>query len=181
MGKKEKSPRSKVPPSPPKEKTNKDAVDKSKEMKKSFVLLASTLHPKKVVREEMKNEKRKAEEKKKKEEVKRSKSKDDRKNEQKSIKEFFLQKAQETSASSMDENGKTAVKEVKKEKDKAIAIENNFGANKEYLTAFESFVKKEKSPRSKVPPSPPKEKTNKDAVDKSKEMKKSFVLLASTL
>merc|ERR1719319_380126 len=80
----------------------------------------------------------------KKEEVKRSKSKDDRKNEQKSIKEFFLQKAQETSASSMDENGKTAVKEVKKEKDKAIAIENNFGANKEYLTAFESFVKKEK-------------------------------------
>merc|ERR1719319_288411 len=117
----------------------------------------------------------------KKEEVKRSKSKDDRKNEQKSIKEFFLQKAQETSASSMDENGKTAVKEVKKEKDKAIAIENNFGANKEYLTAFESFVKKEKSPRSKVPPSPPKEKTNKDAVDKSKEMKKSFVLLASTL
>merc|ERR1719319_1848547 len=104
----------------------------------------------------------------KKEEVKRSKSKDERKNEQKSIKEFFLQKAQETSASSMDENGKTAVKEVKKEKDKAIAIENNFGANKEYLTAFESFVKKEKSPRSKVAPSPPKEKTNKDAVDKSK-------------
>merc|ERR1712203_324477 len=115
------------------------------------------------------------------EEVKRSKSKDERKNEQKSIKEFFLQKAQETSASSMDENGKTAVKEVKKEKDKAIAIENNFGANKEYLTAFESFVKKEKSPKSKLPPSPPKEKTNKDAVDKSKEMKKSFVLLASTL
>merc|ERR1712203_967003 len=115
------------------------------------------------------------------EEVKRSKSKDERKNEQKSIKEFFLQKAQETSASSMDENGKTAVKEVKKEKDKTIAIENNFGANKEYLTAFESFVKKEKSPKSKLPPSPPKEKTNKDAVDKSKEMKKSFVLLASTL
>merc|ERR1712203_485382 len=115
------------------------------------------------------------------EEVKRSKSKDERKNEQKSIKEFFLQKARETSASSMDENGKTAVKEVKKEKDKTIAIENNFGANKEYLTAFESFVKKEKSPKSKLPPSPPKEKTNKDAVDKSKEMKKSFVLLASTL
>merc|ERR1712139_508542 len=97
------------------------------------------------------------------------------------IKEFFLQKAQETSASSMDEtnNGSKGVK--REEKDKQTAIENNFGANKEYLTAFESFVKKEKSPKSKLPPSPPKEKTNKDAVDKSKEMKKSFVLLASTL
>merc|ERR1712228_812568 len=87
-----------------------------------------------------------------KDEVKKSKSKDekkeDRKKEQKSIKEFFLQKAQETSASSMDEtnNGSKGVK--REEKDKQTAIENNFGANKEYLTAFESFIKKDKSPRS---------------------------------
>merc|ERR1712037_1063097 len=93
-----------------------------------------------------------------KDEVKKSKSKDekkeDRKKEQKSIKEFFLQKAQENSASSMDEtnNGGKGVK--REEKDKQTAIENNFGANKEYLTAFESFIKKDKSPKSKGPASP---------------------------
>merc|ERR1711971_806025 len=116
-----------------------------------------------------------------KDEVKKSKSKDekkeDRKKEQKSIKEFFLQKAQETSASSMDEtnNGGKGVK--REEKDKQTAIENNFGANKEYLTAFESFIKKDKSPKSKGPASP----ANLESEKAKAEAKKSFVLLASTL
>merc|ERR1712051_1149822 len=116
-----------------------------------------------------------------KDEVKKSKSKDekkeDRKKEQKSIKEFFLQKAQETSASSMDEtnNGSKGVK--REEKDKQTAIENNFGANKEYLTAFESFIKKDKSPKSKGPASPAALESEKAKA----EAKKSFVLLASTL
>merc|ERR1719400_2823241 len=116
-----------------------------------------------------------------KDEVKKSKSKDekkeDRKKEQKSIKEFFLQKAQETSASSMDEtnNGGKGVK--REEKDKQTAIENNFGANKEYLTAFESFIKKDKSPKSKGPLSP----TTLEREKAKAEAKKSFVLLASTL
>merc|ERR1712083_859716 len=110
-----------------------------------------------------------------------SKSKDEkkeeRKKEQKSIKEFFLQKAQETSASSMDEtnNGSKGVK--REEKDKQTAIENNFGANKEYLTAFESFIKKDKSPKSKGPLSP----STLEAEKAKAEAKKSFVLLASTL
>merc|ERR1712080_315449 len=97
---------------------------------------------------------------------------------QKSIKEVFLQKAQETSAS--EEEKATPVQEVKKdEKDKKIAIENNFGANKGYLTAFESFIKKDKSPKGKnLLQSPPKDK-NKES-EKSK-VEKSFVLLASTL
>merc|ERR1712083_1078729 len=116
-----------------------------------------------------------------KDEVKKSKSKDEkkeeRKKEQKSIKEFFLQKAQETSASSMDEtnNGGKGVK--REEKDKQTAIENNFGANKEYLTAFEFFVKKDKSPKSKGPASPATLESEKAKA----EAKKSFVLLASTL
>merc|ERR1712183_683216 len=116
-----------------------------------------------------------------KDEVKKSKSKDekkeDRKKEQKSIKEFFLQKAQENSASSMDEtnNGGKGVK--REEKDKQTAIENNFGANKEYLTAFESFIKKDKSPKSKGPASPATLESEKAKA----EAKKSFVLLASTL
>merc|ERR1712083_524125 len=114
-------------------------------------------------------------------EIKKSKSKEetkeDRKKEQKSIKEFFLQKAQETSASSMDEtnNGSKGVK--REEKDKQTAIENNFGANKEYLTAFESFIKKDKSPKSKGPLSPATLEREKAKA----EAKKSFVLLASTL
>merc|ERR1711934_1020950 len=96
--------------------------------------------------------------------------------EQKSIKEFFLQKAQENSASSMDEtnNGGKGVK--REEKDKQTAIENNFGANKEYLTAFESFIKKDKSPKSKGPASPATLESEKAKA----EAKKSFVLLAST-
>merc|ERR1712037_102357 len=116
-----------------------------------------------------------------KDEVKKSKSKDekkeDRKKEQKSIKEFFLQKAQENSASSMDEtnNGGKGVK--REEKDKQTAIENNFGANKEYLTAFESFIKKDKSPKSKGPASPATLESEKAKA----EARKSFVLLASTL
>merc|ERR1712013_487759 len=87
-----------------------------------------------------------------KDDIKKSKSKEEkkeeRKKEQKSIKEFFLQKAQETSASSVDEtnNGSKGAK-PREEKDKQVAIENNFGANKEYLTAFESFLKKDKSPK----------------------------------
>merc|ERR1711902_307745 len=116
-----------------------------------------------------------------KDDIKKSKSKEekkeDRKKEQKSIKEFFLQKAQETSASSMDEtnNGGKGVK--REEKDKQTAIENNFGANKEYLTAFESFIKKDKSPKSKGPASPATLESEKAKA----EAKKSFVLLASTL
>merc|ERR1712226_1212674 len=63
------------------------------------------------------------------------------------------------------------------EKDKQTAIENNFGANKEYLTAFESFIKKDKSPKSKGPLSPATLEREKAKA----EAKKSFVLLASTL
>merc|ERR1712156_462087 len=63
--KKDKSPKSKGHASP----STLEAEKAKAEAKKSFVLLASTLHPKKVVREEMKAEekKRKAEEKKRKE------------------------------------------------------------------------------------------------------------------
>merc|ERR1711881_561968 len=62
--KKDKSPKSKGPASP----ATLESEKAKAEAKKSFVLLASTLHPKKVVREEMKAEekKRKAEEKKRK-------------------------------------------------------------------------------------------------------------------
>merc|ERR550534_2504863 len=93
-------------------------------------------------------------------------------------KSFFLQKAQETSASSVDEtnNGSKGAK-PREEKDKQVAIENNFGANKEYLTAFESFLKKDKSPKSKGPLSP----STLEAEKAKAEAKKSFVLLASTL
>merc|ERR1712047_926 len=117
-----------------------------------------------------------------KDDIKKSKSKEEkkeeRKKEQKSIKEFFLQKAQETSASSVDEtnNGSKGAK-PKEEKDKQVAIENNFGANKEYLTAFESFLKKDKSPKSKGHASP----STLEAEKAKAEAKKSFVLLASTL
>merc|ERR1711936_1287277 len=113
---------------------------------------------------------------------KKSKSKEEkkeeRKKEQKSIKEFFLQKAKETSASSVDEtnNGSKGAK-PREEKDKQVAIENNFGANKEYLTAFESFLKKDKSPKSKGHASP----STLEAEKAKAEAKKSFVLLASTL
>merc|ERR1712088_1079891 len=65
----------------------------------------------------------------------------------------------------------------REEKDKQVAIENNFGANKEYLTAFESFIKKDKSPKSKGPLSPATLEREKAKA----EAKKSFVLLASTL
>merc|ERR1711874_953996 len=108
-----------------------------------------------------------------KDDIKKSKSK-----EEKSIKEFFLQKAQETSASSVDEtnNGSKGAK-PREEKDKQVAIENNFGANKEYLTAFESFLKKDKSPKSKGHASP----STLEAEKAKAEAKKSFVLLASTL
>merc|ERR1719356_2341085 len=77
----------------------------------------------------------------------------------------------------MDEtnNGGKGVK--REEKDKQTAIENNFGANKEYLTAFESFIKKDKSPKSKGPASP----STLEAEKAKAEAKKSFVLLASTL
>merc|ERR1712117_327224 len=117
-----------------------------------------------------------------KDDIKKSKSKEEkkeeRKKEQKSIKEFFLQKAQETSASSVDEtnNGSKGAK-PREEKDKQVAIENNFGANKEYLTAFESFLKKDKSPKSKGHASP----STLEAEKAKAEAKKSFVLLASTL
>merc|ERR1712004_3977 len=113
----------------------------------------------------------------KKDDIKKSKS-EERKKEQKSIKEFFLQKAQETSASSVDEtnNGVKGAK-PREEKDKQVAIENNFGANKEYLTAFESFLKKDKSPKSKSHASP----STLEAEKAKAEAKKSFVLLASTL
>merc|ERR1712088_513477 len=117
-----------------------------------------------------------------KDDIKKSKSKEEkkeeRKKEQKSIKEFFLQKAQETSASSVDEtnNGSKGAK-PREEKDKQVAIENNFGANKEYLTAFESFLKKDKSPKSKSHASP----STLEAEKAKAEAKKSFVLLASTL
>merc|ERR1711890_19184 len=88
----------------------------------------------------------------------------DKRSDKKSIKEFFLQKAQETSASE-EEKATTPVQEVKKEeKDKKIAIENNFGANKGYLTAFESFIKKDKSPKMKSPQqSPPKQNSNRES------------------
>merc|ERR1712047_162173 len=117
-----------------------------------------------------------------KDDIKKSKSKEEkkeeRKKEQKSVKEFFLQKAQETSASSVDEtnNGSKGAK-PREEKDKQVAIENNFGANKEYLTAFESFLKKDKSPKSKGHASP----STLEAEKAKAEAKKSFVLLASTL
>merc|ERR1712210_280747 len=65
----------------------------------------------------------------------------------------------------------------REEKDKQTAIENNFGANKEYLTAFESFIKKDKSPKSKGPASP----ATLEGEKAKAEAKKSFVLLASTL
>merc|ERR550534_3583368 len=93
-------------------------------------------------------------------------------------KSFFLQKAQETSASSVDEtnNGSKGAK-PREEKDKQVAIENNFGANKEYLTAFESFLKKDKSPKSNGHASP----STLEAEKAKAEAKKSFVLLASTL
>merc|ERR1711978_589845 len=50
-------------------------------------------------------------------------------------------------------------------------------ANKEYLTAFESFLKKDKSPKSKGHASP----STLEAEKAKAEAKKSFVLLASTL
>merc|ERR1711890_190719 len=54
---------------------------------------------------------------------------------------------------------------------------NNFGVNKGYLNAFESFIKKDKSPKSKTPSSP-KERNKESEKGKND---KSFVLLASTL
>merc|ERR1711963_64007 len=65
----------------------------------------------------------------------------------------------------------------REEKDKQVAIENNFGANKEYLTTFESFLKKDKSPKSKGHVSP----STLEAEKAKAEANKSFVLLASTL
>merc|ERR1712226_564210 len=66
----------------------------------------------------------------------------------------------------------------RRERDKKVAIENNFGANKGYLNAYETFIKKDKSPKSKGPSSPPKDR-NKESEKARNE--KSFVLLASTL
>merc|ERR1719400_1334657 len=79
-------------------------------MKKSFVLLASTLHPKKVVREEMKNEKRKAE--KKEEEEKRGTKRKEREWEEEKQREREEQQRKEKSEKKKKEKEEKRVREA---------------------------------------------------------------------